>query len=217
MNRKEAFIKHYNENLFRGEMSKSGPGSDPQNTKTLKEELIKLIKDLKINSVLDAPCGDFYWMRDVIHSLPTIEYCGLDIVPDLIKSNNNSYQAKNIIFKTHDLVDNSFNNYHYNLFFCRYCLVHLSFDSIRRVLSNFVQSDIPYLLTTTFTRDSRNNMDWEDGTNWFPLNLMKAPFNLPLPKILINENCVERDKDGDYADKCLGLWTREELQRVGIN
>ena len=90
---------------------------------------------------------------------------------------------------------------------CRDCLVHLSFESAKRVLRNFANSDIPFLLTTTFFNHS--NSDFPDGTNWYPINLTLQPFNLPQPAILINEGCTEGN--GEFSDKSLGLWVRESL------
>jgi hypothetical protein len=214
MDRCEAFTKNYKENLFKGELSKSGPGSDPQNTIVIREELTKILHDLKVNILLDAPCGDFYWMKDVLKDIPIHSYYGVDIVPELIDLNNRCYQTQNIRFICYDLVESELFPKYADLLFCRDCLVHLSFNSAKKILNNFVNSDIKYLLTTTFTRDNRKNMDFVDGTNWYPINLFKEPFNFPKPKILINEECTEKDQYSDYSDKCLALWTREEIQNV---
>ena len=41
--------------------------------------------------MLDIPCGDFYWMKEV--DLKDIEYIGADIVDELIKKNNDKFKA----------------------------------------------------------------------------------------------------------------------------
>jgi hypothetical protein len=46
--------------------------------------------------------------------------------------------------------------------------------------------------------------------NWRPLDLTLAPFSLPEPVQVINEECTERD---DYTEKSLGLW---DLAQVHI-
>jgi hypothetical protein len=213
MDRKEAFTQHYKENLFRGELSKSGPGSDPQNTYTIRTELIKLLTSLQVNVLLDAPCGDFYWMKDVLSYYPIHSYYGVDIVSELIENNNKAYQTPHVRFIVGDIVEELYPDYA-DMMLCRDCLVHLSFASIYKVLQNFAKSKIKYLVTTTFTRITRTNLNFEDGTNWFPINLTKHPFNLTEPSILINEQCVEKDPENDYADKSLGVWTREEISSV---
>jgi hypothetical protein len=57
-------------------------------------------------------------------------------------------------------------------------------------------------LTTTFP-GCASNEDIVTG-DWRPLNLQLAPFNLPAPDLLINEQCTEGGNL--FADKSLGLW-----------
>ena len=60
----------------------SGPGSDVNQTSLITKELFALFKDLNIRTMLDIPCGDFNWMKDV--DLNSIDYTGADIVEELI-------------------------------------------------------------------------------------------------------------------------------------
>ena len=59
---KTTFTNIYKINYWGDSQTRSGPGSNNKNTITLKKEFIKIIKDHKIKSIVDAPCGDFYWM-----------------------------------------------------------------------------------------------------------------------------------------------------------
>jgi hypothetical protein len=211
VNRKEAFDRHYKENLFKGKESKSGPGSDPDQTKILKEEIVKLCKHLGVKRLLDAPCGDCNWMKDIWGNLNLEMYIGMDIVEELINSNKNSFGSENKIFYWCDLVETK-TIPSADLMLCRDCLVHLSFVSSIQVLKNMVNSDINYFLLTTFSKPDRHNYNWEDGTNWYPITLTDHPFYLPEPKVLINEGCTEYHNE--YTDKCLGLWTREEIKQA---
>ena len=212
MDRLIAFSEHYKNNLFKGKESKSGTGSDPEQTKILKLEIINLCKQLNIKTLVDAPCGDVFWMRDIWSDLKLDKYCGIDIVPDLIKNNEQSFGSTNISFKVLDLVE-SIIPIKFDLLLCRDCLVHLSYASTKKILKNFASSNIKYFALTTFTNEDRKNYDWEDGTNWYPICLTKEPFNLTTPKILINEHCTE--VNGEFQDKHLGIWTREELIQCG--
>ena len=62
---KEVFLNIFNENHWGGTDSISGPGSDLTQTKILIETLPKLLEEYKIKTMLDIPCGDFYWMSNV--------------------------------------------------------------------------------------------------------------------------------------------------------
>ena len=62
-NNEKIFLKIYKNNYWGSKTSKSGPGSDLSNTRKIREELPKIIKKYNINSIFDAPCGDFFWMK----------------------------------------------------------------------------------------------------------------------------------------------------------
>lgn len=206
-NLKELFTKQYQLNLFKGRESKSGPGSDTEQTSTLKVKLINLIQDLNIQSIIDSPCGDFNWMKDVLKELNDIEYLGVDIVDELIQENIKKYGN---MFIVGDLVNTILPKS--ELVICRDCLVHLSFTDTLKILQNFIKSDSKYFLMTTFTNDDRENVNYENCVNWYAINLQKGPFELPMPYRIINENCTECNNE--YTDKSLGLWTKQQLESV---
>ncbi|MBA4369063.1 MAG: hypothetical protein C0403_15645, partial [Desulfobacterium sp.] len=196
VNLKKKFTKVYRENLFNGVTSRSGQGSALIQTEVIRKELPEIIKKFAINTFMDAPCGDFHWMKET--DLDVNKYIGIDVVQHVVDYNNKHYAnpGKQFICKdlTHDVLPYA------DLIFCRDCLVHLSYYDAKRILNNFKKSGSKYLLTTTFT--SRNqNMDLNDGF-WRTLNLNLPPFNFPEPIILINEKCSE--SNGDYSDKSLG-------------
>lgn len=74
------FTEIYKENYWRGKNSVSGQGSDLEQTETIVKELPILFKDLKISTMLDIPCGDFFWMKMV--DLKGIQYIGADVVEE---------------------------------------------------------------------------------------------------------------------------------------
>ena len=65
--------------------SVSGAGSELQNTAQLIRELPHLMRELRVQSMLDAPCGDFNWMQHV--ELNGVDYHGADIVEALVQRN----------------------------------------------------------------------------------------------------------------------------------
>ena len=203
------FSKVYKENLFYGTVSKSGNGSDLTQTETLRSELPKLFKKLEINSILDLPCGDFYWMSKVVSK--DLMYTGADVVPELILKLNSEYKGKNRNFLEINIANKKIEKY--DAIFCRDLFVHLSNKDIAKSLKNIVDSESTYLFTTTFTRII-NNKDlprFKRGVAWRILNLRKQPWGFPEPLYLINENCSEGQ--GLYSDKSIGVWKIKDLPK----
>jgi len=189
-------------NIFGGKESRSGEGSSLLQTANIRREIPRLLKELNIETMLDAPCGDLFWIKEV--DLPVKEYIGIDIVEDLIIINNKKHKTEQRSFLELNIIENVIPKA--DLIFCRDCLVHLSFDQCRKVINNLKKSGSIYLLTTTFTERSENE---ELNGIWRTLNLEKPPFNFPTPLQIINENCTEYN--GDYSDKSLGLWRLEDI------
>ncbi|MDH3610813.1 MAG: hypothetical protein OEM79_03515 [Nitrosopumilus sp.] len=70
-------------------ISRSGSGANLEQTKSIRTELPKLLRELKINSMIDVPCGDFLWMKEI--NLDFLSYLGCDIVSEIIEKNNKTY------------------------------------------------------------------------------------------------------------------------------
>jgi len=203
MSLKDKFTAVYKQNMFKGLNSRSGEGSNLVQTSVIRAELPKLISELNIQSMLDAPCGDWYWMKETKLNVP--QYIGADIVERLINKNQLEYANERVAFQCLNLVSDTLPKV--DLIFSRDCLVHLSYQDALDIIKNFKRSGAKYLLTTTFT-DRTVNEDLGSGF-WRTLNLQLAPFNFPAPLKLINENCTEGDNM--FTDKCLGLWRLADL------
>lgn len=200
---KEIFTDLYYEPVRDQEMI-SGPGSDREQTAVIAREIPKLLAELQVRSMLDAPCGDFYWMRHV--TLPVTRYVGVDIVDDLIMRHRAAFANEKREFHCLDLSEDPLPQT--ELIHSRDLLVHLSHRDALRVLANFKRTGAQYLLTTTFVEESANEDIMTGG--WRPLNLQLPPYNFPPPLRLINEMCSE---DGNrYPDKSLGLWRLADLR-----
>ncbi len=200
---KKKFSDIYSTNAFKGSVSRSGAGSDLVQTAEVRLQLPALVKEFDIRTFLDAPCGDWFWMRET--NMGVEKYIGADIVPELIEKNTRQFASETNSFICMNLAEDI--PPQVDLIFCRDCLVHLSYDDIRRVIGNFKDSKSKYLLTTTFT-DRLSNEDLGNKM-WRPLNLQRPPFNFPEPLKLINEKCTEADNR--FTDKSLGLWKIEDL------
>jgi SAM-dependent methyltransferase len=200
---KEIFTRYYDENSWNGRESLSGPGSDSDQTKHLIPELQILLEDLSIKTMLDVPCGDFNWMKNV--NLDRIKYIGGDIVNKMIKVNNKRYGSNNIYFEVIDIVNDDLPRV--DLIMVRDCFVHLTNNDIKSALNNIKNSNSKYILTTNFTwKSNKSNNDIPVG-GWRRLNLQNSPFNLPFPKqIIIEGNTQSHDRD-----KTMSLWEVKDI------
>ncbi len=197
------FSDIFSGNKWGGADSVSGTGSGVLQTQVIIKELPQLFGEFNIRSMLDIPCGDFHWMRHV--NLDGVNYLGADIVKRLIDHNKQKYEKNNIAFRKLNLIKDALPKV--DLIFCRDCLVHLSFNDIFLALQNISDSGSTFLLTTTFPARPHNR-DIVRG-DWTTLNLQAAPFALPAPLKLINEECTE--VDGAYKDKSLALWRISDI------
>jgi SAM-dependent methyltransferase len=194
------FGRFYARNLWRGEESVSGPGSSVATTATVRAELSGLVREFSIGSVLDIPCGDFNWMKEV--PLDGVEYIGADIVSAMIEEDRRRHAGPNRSFLVLDAASSDLPRV--DLILCRDLLVHLSEKDIRRALENFQRSGSRFLLATTFP-EHRVNEDITTG-EWRELNLQRPPFSFPEPLRMITERSTP-----SHPDKALALWELRDL------
>lgn len=193
----KVFSEIYHTNGWRDPESVSGRGSILAKTKVIMSHLPSLLQELRAESLLDAACGDFNWMRYV--ELGPVKYIGVDVVSDLISRNQALYQDELKMFVALDIAREPLPQA--DVILCRDCLIHLSFRSINAVLSNLRRTSATHLLCTTHTTVNEN-VDCPDGS-WRNLNLQLPPFNFPEPAKLIIEDCE--------LGKCLGVWRVKDL------
>ena len=200
---KNKFTNVYQKNLFKGKESRSGEGSNMIQTTIIRKEIPLLIKELKIKFLIDAPCGDFFWMRDI--ELPVKRYLGVDIVKDIVENNEIKYGNKQIIFNELNIIEDVMPMA--DMILCRDCLVHLSFKQGIQVIKNFKKSCSKYLLITTFVNRLSNN-DLGKGF-WRTINIERPPFSFHNPIKIIDEKCTELN--GEYSDKSLALFLLKDI------
>jgi hypothetical protein len=198
--REKLFTDFYKINQWSNGESASGPGSTLEYTENIRAEIPKLLKQLNISSILDAPCGDFNWFSRISDSLE-INYIGGDIVEPIIKNNIQQFSNNLTKFVQLDVTKDKLPNA--DLWLCRDCLIHFSDKDIFSTLQNFFGSEINYLLTTTYT-ESKTNKNIPTGSHRF-LNLELPPFNFCKP-ILYIDDWIE-----GHPIKRIGLWKREDL------
>lgn len=202
----EIFTKYHLENFWNDSESVSGSGSNRANTAKLVSELRPMMDKFQVGSVLDIPCGDFQWMKTV--NLDGITYLGGDVVQKIVDQLTNNHGTPQIAFRHLDLLQGELPKM--DLIICRDCLVHFSFDDIRRAIKAIRQSGAKYLATTHFP-GAKKNHDIVTG-DWRRLNFNEPPFNWPQFDDCILEDSTEGG--GDYADKTLAFWRLDRLPSI---
>jgi SAM-dependent methyltransferase len=197
------FDEIMHENRWQDAESASGTGSRLEQTEKIRNGIPPMLSRLKAQSLLDAPCGDFNWMRLV--DLHGIRYIGLDVVVPLIEACQRTYGGPTRRFQVGNILTDPLPRA--DVILSRDCLVHLSYKHAFAALRNFRLSGATYLLTTTYISRKQN---WNIVTGkWRPLNLQARPFKFPPPTELLVEGSTECD--GECADKSLGLWPLASL------
>jgi hypothetical protein len=198
-------------NMWGGAESVSGPGSDLGRTDVVRRELPGLVRQLGVSTLLDAPCGDFHWMRLIMPELRLDRYVGVDIVPELIEDDRRRYGDERCCFELADLTTGPLPRA--DLVLCRDLLVHLAYKDARATLRALKATGAEHLLCTSFLGVERNH-DIEAG-EWRPLNMERAPFRFPPPQRTIAEGWNVLTPDEPYepvwATRVLGLWRFDEL------
>jgi hypothetical protein len=191
------FSEIYERNVWGDPESVSGRGSTLGRTTVIRRALPALLSEVGATSLLDAPCGDFNWMRYT--ELGPIKYIGADVVPGLIARNQQRYGREGREFVILDITRSAIPKV--GVILCRDCFSHLSFRDVRSALANFKRSNSQYLFATTHTgvREHRDIATGQ-GRN---VNLQLPPFNFPEPLKLVVED--------PGLGKCLGVWPLQKL------
>jgi hypothetical protein len=204
LDRERVFSKIYEDNYWDGNCSISGPGSSLECTHAVRKALPNLLAKLGARSVLDIPCGDFQWMKDV--PLCVEQYIGADIVLPMIQKNQEVFGARGEFLHL-DLLRDRLPSA--DVIFCRDCLVHLSFREIQLALQNIKIASPKHFITTTFPNHKAN----ADTVTpyWRALNMQLSPFNFPQPIHLIKDFS---DSQANDQGKYLGVWSAGDLCRT---
>ena len=177
----DKFIYIYDKKIWLVNDSLSGEGSELKYTENLREWLICNLPSLKVNTFVDAPCGDFNWMRYVLPSL-NVNYVGLDIVPSVIKKNRETYNDPKIQFKIANICEDKLPSC--ELIMVRDVLFHLSFEDINSFFINLAKTDYKYLLTTTHkVKKNYYNTNITSGDSRL-IDLFAKPFNFKKSKVI---------------------------------
>ena len=223
MSLKEIFQDVYTNWRFGGwPHSKSGGGSTLEETEVLRLQIRRLVQEKNIKSVVDLPCGDFNWMKEIVYGFES--YTGCDIVPEII-ADNQKYSNSIIKFVELDATKDQIPDA--DLLIVRDLLGHLSLEDGKKVIQNILNSKCKYLLSTTWfnlntdeyfkSHENKSNevtleKQWENGAAaFYPVCLSSNPFNFPLPVFYLEE-AVKVNGYDEGNRKGLAFWDIDELR-----
>jgi SAM-dependent methyltransferase len=128
----QVFSRIYREGLWgkSGEQFCSGSGSSEEHAIAYVNVLERYIARHSIRSVVDLGCGDFVVGRRI--AALGVDYTGADVVPDLVRHNNERYGGPHVRFVHLDIVADELPRA--DLCLIRQVLQHLSNRQIARVL-----------------------------------------------------------------------------------
>jgi hypothetical protein len=170
-------------------------------TQKLRDELPQLYARHGIRSMFDAGCNDCSWSSRLEN---TIDYHGGDISLPMVASVWKNYPDLDVIL--HDITTDPLPQV--DVLFVRDVTIHLNTADKQRVLRNWIDSWVPWLLVTHDEYEQQNR-DFKYGEDHFPLgwvNWRLAPWKFPAPTDQIYE--VDRDESG----RCMALWHRDQLK-----
>ena len=183
---------HWNQGeskLLKKFISVSGHGSN-LNTKQFYNLITNFTNALdihKIKSILDMPCGDALWIKEIFQK-KNIDYLGIDIVENLIKSNKELYENDKIKFLNRDIIDFSTEK-KFDLVFMRDFFIHINNSDIKKIISNLTKMNIKYFAFTNY--EIKKNIDVITGKHR-KVNMQLEPFNLGKPIYSFSD--YEKDK-----------------------
>ena len=193
----ERFRQIHSANYWANAESRSGEGSTLEATRRATQAIEEFVQTHEVRSMLDVPCGDFNWMKNVDLGIP---YIGGDIVDALIADNEKRYANGMRKFQVIDLTKSKLPQC--ELVHTRDCLNHLSIPDIKSALTNICSSGATYIAITQFPAVTVNR-NQASGFTYRELNFRLPPFNWPEPVILIDEE--------SHPGKHLGFWRISDL------
>ena len=198
-NPKRVFTNIFRRNWWNNGESRSGWGAELKRTVSIRAGLQDFVRRHSVLSLLDAPCGDFHWMRHV--EWPSgFNYVGADIVHDLIIENRRKYP--DVEFMELDVLRDRLPDV--DVWLARDLMIHFPDEAIRAAISQFRRSTIRYLLATTYP-NARQNTDIRYGQVRH-LNLCAPPFGLPPPFETLRED------DDPSTGRVIGIWRRSDIE-----
>lgn len=195
----QLFTKFYNPRDQESEPMRGA--SSIEGTKKIRDELWPLFERHGIRSMFDAGCNDCAWAQAIDDR---IIYSGGDISAEIIAEAHRKFPNLNV--KVFDVTTDPIPTV--DVLFSRDVTIHLSNADKLRMLHNWLDSSVPWLLTTTDLAHQKN-LEIEYDVNGFPwagINWQLPPWNFPAPRDCIIEQ--------NYSSRRLALWHRDQFKII---
>jgi SAM-dependent methyltransferase len=180
---KAAFEKIYDEATWGelGSIGTSGSGSTLQATYIYRRFLAQFMADNKIQSVVDAGCGDWEFSHKI--DWTGIDYKGYDIVAKVVEANKAKYAKANVQFFVGNIVEDDLPAA--DLLISKHVLQHLPNADVQRFLDKQVKKYKHVLLTNGVhaVLMTGSNRDIKPG-DYRELDITRPPFNVRATKPL---------------------------------
>ena len=186
------FDRIYEQHLWSGSESRSGKGAGQVARDLLAPAVSALVMDLGVRTVLDAGCGDGYWMP------PLPGYIGLDVSAQAIALSRERHPDRVYVHDIGGPLPQC------ELVISRCVMQHMSLSDGVAHLVRIRESGARWLLATTYLRGKNMDMAPEGiaaGGGYWP-DLQRPPFSMGL----IVRSIPDGQTD-DYDMGCLlALW-----------
>jgi hypothetical protein len=176
-------------------------GSSLEYTTKLRRELPDFFKKYNIQSIFDAGCNDCSWMNTI---LTNFKYYGGDISQPLITDLQSRYPQLNV--SLHDVTTDLLPSV--DVLFVRDVTIHLNYIDKKQVITNWLSSNIPYIMVTHDEFEDNVDFDYEAGFPFAFVNWELAPWNFPTPVDCIYEV--------NNAGRCMALWHRDQICQLPV-
>lgn len=175
-----------------------GPSSI-EGTKKICDELWPLFERHGIRSMFDAGCNDCVWAQAID---ARIIYSGGDISAEIIAEAQRCYPHLNV--QVFDITTDPIPAV--DVLFMRDVAIHLCNADKLKMLQNWLDREIPWLLTTTEPAHPENlEIEYNaDGFPWAGINWQLPPWNFPKP-----QDCIVEQ---EHQSRRLALWHRDQLK-----
>jgi SAM-dependent methyltransferase len=210
-----AFDKIYASEGWGKEGRGSGDGSSLNFTQGIRAYLAKLVKNKKLKTFVDVPCGSANWIPPLLAEIrqknPCFEYRGMDVVKSVIAGNKERF--KNDLLSSFDVADVSSAPLPNNpdLILSRDALQHLPINDGINVLENIAKASPRYFVVGSYKGAQNVNVP---AAGYYDFDIVAPPFDFPEPIEVAKECC---DATGKHPQKYLYLYTRSQLAKIDFD
>ena len=173
-------------------------GSSLEYTAKLRRELPMVLKKHKIQSIFDAGCNDCSWISTLIDNL---DYSGGDISQAMVTDLQSRRPELNVVL--HDVTTDKLPDV--DLLFIKDVTIHLNNTDKKKIIQNWLSSNIPWIMITHDENTTNLDFNYEDGFPFAFVDWESDPWNFPNPIGVVYEI-------GTYG-RCMALWHKDQICR----